>query len=247
MTANQIAWSKAKEDVRHNYVSEIETGRHNLALEKLESNKLVETTRHNKASEAVEQGKLTETTRHNIATESVERGKLQETVRHNQTQESIDVGKLNETVRHNMVGESQGWAQIDETKRHNEVQEGIGLTQAQAAADQATAALFQADTSRKSQTALKEHYERQDDVANKRLEVDKQSNRIQQQMADARDYENSFLEQKYNIEQQNADTKKMDAIWSNINDSLGVLIKGVDVGVKAYTGVNSVDTFPWRS
>lgn len=220
MTANQIAWSKAKEEVQHNRITEQETGRHNLATEVLESNKLIETTRHNKASEAVEQGKLGEQRRHNYATEDVERGKLSETTRHNKATEAVEVGKLTEATRHNKVTESQGWTQLDETKRHNEVTEGIGLTQAKAASDQAAASLIQADTSAKAQQASKEHYERQDEVNQQRLENEKFSNRIQKQLADARDYENSFLETKYGIEQQNADTKVLDTIWSNVNDSL---------------------------
>lgn len=217
MTANQIAWSKAKEEVQHNRISESETSRHNLATEVLESNKLIETTRHNKATEDVEQGKLGEQRRHNYATEAVE------------------AGKLSEVTRHNQITESQGWTQLDETKRHNVVNEGIGLTQAEASRTQARAAWSQATTSAKAQQATQEHYKKQDDVNEKRLQNEKFSNRIQEQLADARDYENSFLETKYGIEQQNATTKMLDTIWSNTNDSLetaGTLIE------KFYTSAN---------
>lgn len=202
MTANQIAWSKAKEEVQHNRITESETNRHNVATEVLESSKLIETTRHNKATEDVEQGKLGEQQRHNKATEAVE------------------AGKLTEATRHNQITESQGWTQLDETKRHNKVTEGIGLTQAEASRTQARAAWSQATTSAKAQWATQEHYKKQDEVNSKRLENEKANTRVQEQLADARDYENSFLETKYGIEQQNATTKMLDTIWSNTNDSL---------------------------
>lgn len=202
MTANQIAWSKAKEEVQHNRITESETARHNVATEVLESNKLIETTRHNKATEDVEQGKLGEQRRHNYATEAVE------------------VGKLSEATRHNKVSESQGWTQLDETKRHNTVTEGIGLTQAQASTLQAQAAWSQARTAKKAQKVMKDHYAKQDWVNQSRLQNEQDMTKIQQQLADARDIELGLQEAKNEIEQQNANARMLDAIWSNTNGSL---------------------------
>lgn len=70
MTKNQIAYFNAKETQRHNYVTEQETNRSNLAKE-------YETYRHNYATEV-------ETNRHNVVGET-------ETYRHNYVMEGLQM------------------------------------------------------------------------------------------------------------------------------------------------------------
>lgn len=98
MTQNQIEFSKAMEQSRHNLATETETNRNNVAV-------LSETNRHNVATEG-------EAIRSNKAKEKQARRELRETTRHNKAGEK-------ETRRHNKKGESQNLISLKETNRHN--------------------------------------------------------------------------------------------------------------------------------
>lgn len=146
MTQNQINYWNLKESQRHNYISETETNRHNVATEGIDLGKLNETVRHNKVSEGqtdrslgIESGKLDETKRHNLQTErqadvnlGIQAGSLQETKRHNQASEALTGADLN--IRS---------GQLAETNRHNVVTEALSKIQtvSQAELNEANAAL----------------------------------------------------------------------------------------------------------
>lgn len=116
MTANQIAYNKAKEEQRHNRYTEQTDRAH---YERMDS----ETNRHNVASEGFERGKLNESIRHNQAGESESR-------RHNVADENI----------------INSWysGQLAETHRHNVINEGISTHQAQSQRLSATASYLSA-------------------------------------------------------------------------------------------------------
>lgn len=82
-----------------------------------------------------------ENQRHNIQTEF-------ENVRHNKRSEELIDFSNRETQRHNLKTESQTDWYNSETQRHNLATENIGYIQANAAQQQAKAALLNANTNR---------------------------------------------------------------------------------------------------
>jgi len=80
MTQNQIAYSKVREEARHNQVMESQG-----------------------------QSAITETSRHNKASEGLGWYTAQETARHNQSTESLGWYNGQELARHNLVSEDLNW------------------------------------------------------------------------------------------------------------------------------------------
>lgn len=113
-------------------------------------------------SNQIEYAKHTENVRHNLATEKLGSGNLTETVRHNVATEKLGSGNLAETTRHNVASEGISSGNLDELRRHNLVTEGltsqqimnnytVGLKQASAAQQSASAAMKQAQVANQRQ------------------------------------------------------------------------------------------------
>lgn len=150
MTTNQIRYQEHLETKRHNVATETETSRSNQEKEKIQRDYNVwfsgETTRHNQAQEALAKQTLIvndahyqrqdfESQRHNLATEQLQSQQLSESQRHNKATED-------EARRHNTVSEAQTWQELAIDK----VAAAARETQAQAAMQQAQAALSKATT-----------------------------------------------------------------------------------------------------
>lgn len=128
MTANQVNYLRAREDRRHNLVSEGETGRHNVATESIQRGQLglgfsnlAELTRHNTIQEGID-------------TDRVRLGFVQaeETERHNQAQESTALydafGRVIAANRQAGAAEKRATTEAvaqREQARHNLQQEGL--------------------------------------------------------------------------------------------------------------------------
>lgn len=143
MTANQIAFNKMLEDVRHNQASE--------EIERMKA-RSAETSASAAASQArTALARQIEDARHNLADEGVRRGTLEvaqgqlaETTRSNTAREQIQTGDLAESIRHNAVMES-------ETMRHNKESEIAAGRQASASMAQAAASQTQASAAARRQ------------------------------------------------------------------------------------------------
>lgn len=128
MTANQVNYSRLREDRRHNVVGEGETQRHNVATEQLTRSQiglgfsnLAELARHNRQSEGLEQGKI-----------NLGFSQLGETTRHNQQQESTALydafGRVVSASRQAGAAEKRAETERkaqEEVARHNSAMEGI--------------------------------------------------------------------------------------------------------------------------
>lgn len=115
MTTNQIAYFSAKEQQRHNYAVERETGRHNVAEESHFTRMDAETLRHNLATEQQARENL------NLGYAQLDLGnrQLEETQRHNYASESLQLSSLAETSRHNKASEALAADTLSETMTHN--------------------------------------------------------------------------------------------------------------------------------
>lgn len=125
MTANQIAYNRQREEVRHNLVSELHSGQQAQAA----------------LSQADTAGKRqTEDARHNRETERVNWWTAQETQRHNVSQEQIGWGNLDESRRHNLAQERTNQFAAESTARYQSAQSEAVLRQAAVSERQAAVA-----------------------------------------------------------------------------------------------------------
>lgn len=140
MTQNQIQWHNAKENVRHNQVSEREQIRHNLRDESIRQQEIDETIRHQKQTESLTAQAQSEQVRHNFASESI-----------SSYQASTARLSATEQARHNVVQEAQGWLSTSAL---------AGLNTAQAA--KTSSEIGVADYSAQEQA---KHWGKQDEIA----------------------------------------------------------------------------------
>lgn len=126
MTQNQISWYRAKEEKRHNVVSEGETIRHNVQEEQIgwEGNRIkddanvinqyhfermdAETRRHNKVGERQTQTGL----RQRNKEIQLNRRSINEVKRHDLELEHNERYRMKEQYRHNLATEGIDWANV---------------------------------------------------------------------------------------------------------------------------------------
>lgn len=142
MTANQISFARHKEDARHNKVVEAETSRHNVQQEGI-----------GWADVRTKQDVYREQVRHNLADEDIRSALAQaQTTYWDATGEAA----LRNAAT-NAYNASTNYLEYEERLRHQLVSEGIDQQRADAIAQQAAAAIRQAEISnmrRKDEKAL---------------------------------------------------------------------------------------------
>lgn len=147
MTRNQIEFAKLRETQRANLANEELTRLRDSRAHSVSLGQLQETGRHNQAVEALDTKRVSEQYRHNLATEILEQDSQRERRRANLAQEQLKTTELGlkaqevdlraesqeETHRHNVeteaaksVDQALDAARIQETQRHNVQQEAIG-------------------------------------------------------------------------------------------------------------------------
>lgn len=123
------------EKYRHNVASETETGRHNVATERIDLGKLGESIRHNQVSESIEnrkndltQSSILETGRHNTATEELTAQKQEYENNLNEVRRAYTQAQLDNNLPHAEMKKieaqinnlaTQDWATMSEQKRRD--------------------------------------------------------------------------------------------------------------------------------